>query len=52
MPVGLCGELTISALVRGVTARRSPSTSIAKPRPSGTSGTARRWQPAIAMTGE
>ena len=28
MPVGLCGELTISALVFGVTARRSPSTSM------------------------
>ncbi len=42
MPVGLCGELTINALVFGVTARRSPSTSIAKPRPSGTIGTARR----------
>ena len=52
MPVGLCGELTISALVFGVTARRRPSTSIAKPRPSCVSGTARRSQPAIAMTGE
>ena len=52
MPVGLCGELTINALVLGVTALRSPSTSMAKPRPSCTSGTARRWQPAIAMTGE
>ena len=51
MPVGLCGELTISALVFGVTARRRPSTSIAKPRPSCVSGTARRSQPAIAMHG-
>ena len=39
MPVGLCGELTISALVLGVTAARRASTSRAKPPPSGTSGT-------------
>jgi hypothetical protein len=52
MPVGLCGELTMIALVLCVTAFRSPSTSILKPRPSCTNGTARRSQPAIAMTGE
>ncbi|COX14101.1 Uncharacterised protein [Mycobacterium tuberculosis] len=51
-PVGLCGELMISARVRGVTARRSASASRAKPRPSGTSGTVTRWAPAIATTGE
>ncbi|COV66728.1 Uncharacterised protein [Mycobacterium tuberculosis] len=45
-PVGLCGELMISARVRGVTARRSASASRAKPRPSGTSGTVTRWAPA------
>ena len=52
MPVGLCGELMISALVFGVMARRSASTSIANPRPSGTSGTVTRCAPAMAMTGE
>ena len=52
MPVGLCGELTISALVFGVTALRNPSTSMAKPRPFWISGMARRSQPAMAITGE
>lgn len=52
VPVGLCGELTISARVRGVTARRSASASRAKPRPWGTSGTATRRAEAIATTGE
>jgi hypothetical protein len=52
MPVGLCGELTINALVRGVTARRNSSVSSAKPRPSGTIGTTTRCAPVIATTGE
>ena len=52
MPVGLCGELTIRARVRGVIAARMASTSTAKPCPSLTSGTVTRWQPAIATTGE
>jgi hypothetical protein len=52
MPVGLCGELTINARVRGVSARRSESVSSAKPRPSGASGTTIRCAPAIATTGE
>ncbi len=42
MPIGLCGELTMIARVRGVSARRSASTSIANPRPSATNGTATR----------
>ena len=52
VPVGLCGEFTINALVRGVTARRKASVSSAKPWPSGTSGTMTRFAPAIATTGE
>ena len=52
MPVGLCGELTISARVRGVIAARMRVDVDAKPCPSLTSGTVTRWQPAIATTGE
>ena len=51
MPVGLCGELTIIARVRGVIAARTASASRAKPRPSGTSGTATRCAHAMAMLG-
>ena len=52
MPVGLCGELTINARVLGPIAARRPSTSMAKPSPSCRMGTARRWHPAMAITGE
>ena len=39
------------ARVAGVIAARTASTSRANPRPSGTSGTATRRDPAIAITG-
>ena len=52
MPVGLCGEFTISALVRGRRQRAQAVDVDGEPAAVGTSGTVTRWQPAMAMTGE
>ena len=52
IPVGLCGELTINALVRGVTARAQRVDVDREAASVGHHRDRTRWQPAIAMTGE